>query len=77
MNTVRLNLDFRAFEEDDAPYEYKPEGWAWLDERIAWAKAQGVHVILDMHAPQGAIRASASAAPSGAVAPSTSPTVSA
>lgn len=53
MNVVRLNLDFRIWEDDSDPYHYKPKGWAWVDEKIEWAKRYGVYLIFDMHTPQG------------------------
>ena len=51
MNVVRLNLWFRLFEDDAAPYQYKQEGWDWLNKQIVWAHMAGVRLILDMHAP--------------------------
>ncbi|MBI5506175.1 MAG: cellulase family glycosylhydrolase [Deltaproteobacteria bacterium] len=53
MNVVRLNLWWKLFENESAPYTYKPEGWEWLERNIVWARAAGVRLILDMHAPQG------------------------
>lgn len=53
LNTVRLNLDFRTFEEDANPYTYKSEGWTWLEKNILAARQNGLYLILDMHAPQG------------------------
>lgn len=52
-NIVRLNLDFRFFENDNNPNVYLQAGWDWLDEKILWAKNNNVYLILDMHAPQG------------------------
>ncbi len=53
MNTARFNLSYRVFEHDDEPFVYRPEGWAWLDLNIAWAKRWGIRLIVDMHLPQG------------------------
>ncbi|MCP4656816.1 MAG: glycoside hydrolase family 5 protein, partial [bacterium] len=53
MNTVRFNLSYRVFEDDDEPFVYRPEGWAWLDRNVAWAKRWGLRLIVDMHVPQG------------------------
>lgn len=53
MNVVRLNLWWKLFESESAPYTYKPEGWEWLERNIVWARQAGVRLILDMHAPQG------------------------
>ncbi len=53
MNVIRFCLNYRAFEQDDAPYEYLSEGFAWLDQNLDWAEAAGMYLILDMHTPQG------------------------
>ena len=53
INTVRLNMDFRAFEDDTSPYNYKAEGWHWLEKNILAARENDIYLILDMHAPQG------------------------
>lgn len=53
LNTVRLNMDFRAFEDDANPNIYKMEGWHWLEKNILAARENGVYLILDLHTPQG------------------------
>jgi endoglucanase len=50
---VRVPFNYRHFESDDQPFEYKPEGFALLDSVIGWARAQQLYVILDLHAVQG------------------------
>ncbi len=52
-NCIRLNMDFRAFEDDAAPFTYKQEGWQWLEKNIVYAKNNGLFLLLDMHTPQG------------------------
>ncbi|MFN2377483.1 MAG: carbohydrate binding domain-containing protein [Candidatus Binatia bacterium] len=52
-NVVRLNLWWKVFEDAAAPYTWKEEGWAWLERILVEARAAGVRLILDMHAPQG------------------------
>jgi len=52
-NAVRIALWYRYFEDESNPYNYKEEGFAWLDTIISWAKEAGIYVMLDMHAPQG------------------------
>jgi endoglucanase len=52
-NVVRLPLNYRHFESDNRPFEYKPEGFALLDQVIGWARTQHIYVILDLHAIQG------------------------
>src|SRR5262249_3676780 len=49
----RFLLNYRTFEDDARPGVYKPSGWAWIDQNIAWAKANGIYLILNMHVPQG------------------------
>lgn len=53
MNTVRFYMNYRTFENESAPYQYKQTGWDWIDKNIAWAKTQGVYLILNIHVPQG------------------------
>jgi len=50
---IRVPFNYRHFESDDRPFEYKPEGFALLDQVIGWARALGLYVILDLHAVQG------------------------
>lgn len=50
---VRVPFNYRHFESDDWPFEYKPEGFALLDRVIDWARALQLYVILDLHAVQG------------------------
>jgi len=53
MNAVRFYLNYRTFEDDTDPYNYKQSGWDWIDQNITWAKNHGVYLILNMHYPQG------------------------
>ena len=52
-NSTRFLLNYLTFEDDAAPYVYKDAGWAWIDQNVAWAKTHGIHLILNMHVPQG------------------------
>jgi endoglucanase len=52
-SVVRLPLNYRHFERDEAPFEYLPKGFARLDQMIAWCAKHDLYVILDMHAVQG------------------------
>jgi endoglucanase len=52
-NVVRVALNYRHFERDECPFEYKSEGFRRVDQIVAWAGNQGLHVILDLHAVQG------------------------
>lgn len=52
-NSVRLYLNYRLFEQDDAPYEYLQSGFDWIDLNVQWAKKYDMGIILNMHYPQG------------------------
>jgi len=52
-NSTRFLLNYVTFEDDLAPYTYKQAGWDWIDHNIAWARAHGIYLILNMHVPQG------------------------
>lgn len=53
LNAVRFYLSYRFLEGDDGPSQWLPEGFAWLDRNLAWARAHGVYLVLNMHVPQG------------------------
>jgi len=55
-NTVRFSLHYRTFEDDDAPYEYKDSGFAWVDQNVEWARAQGIRLILNLGVPPGVVQ---------------------
>lgn len=52
-NTVRFYLNYRLLEDDSQPYVYKEEGFAWLDQNVEWASKYGIHILFNMHYPQG------------------------
>jgi endoglucanase len=52
-NSTRFLLNYRTFEDDAAPGVYKDAGWRWIDQNIAWARANGIYLILNMHVPPG------------------------
>lgn len=53
MNAIRFYMNYKTFEADAQPYQYKQSGWDWIDKNVQWAKANGVFLILNMHVPQG------------------------
>jgi endoglucanase len=53
MNAIRFYINYKTFESDNNPYVYKQSGWDWIDQNIAWAKKNGIYLILNMHVPQG------------------------
>ena len=52
-NSTRFLLNYVTFEDDAAPGVYKDAGWAWIDQNVAWAKAHGIRLVLNMHVPEG------------------------
>jgi len=52
-NSVRPALNSRLFVTDGNPNAYSQEGFALLDNLVKWCKANGVYVIIDMHAAIG------------------------
>lgn len=50
---VRLPVNYRHFERDDAPFQYLQKGFARLDQAVEWCARHGVYVIIDLHAVQG------------------------
>ena len=46
-NAIRVPLHYSLFESDDA------EGFKLLDRLIGWSRAEGLYVILDLHAAPG------------------------
>ena len=52
-NVLRIPLNYRDFEDDDRPFEYKMEGFKRLDEALKWCEKYKIYAILDMHAAAG------------------------
>ncbi|HVM46667.1 MAG TPA: cellulase family glycosylhydrolase [Candidatus Acidoferrum sp.] len=52
-NSVRPAINSRLLLAQAEPPVYSEEGFALLDHLIAWSKARGIYVILDMHAAPG------------------------
>lgn len=52
-NSTRFLLNYVTFEDDAAPSVYKQAGWDWINRNVAWAKAHGIYLILNMHVPEG------------------------
>ena len=52
-NVIRLPLNYRHFEDDDKPFQYKSSGFKRVDKVVDWCTDNGLYVILDMHAAQG------------------------
>ena len=52
-NSVRPALNSRLFLSETEPQVQLEEGFALLDNLVAWCKAQGIYVIFDMHGAPG------------------------
>jgi endoglucanase len=50
---VRLPLNYKHFEDDKKPFEYKEEGFARLNQVLAWCEKYELYAILDLHAVAG------------------------
>lgn len=50
---VRLPLNYRHFEMDEAPFQYLERGFNRLDQVVSWCEKHGLYVILDLHSVQG------------------------
>lgn len=51
LDHVRLPIDYDVVMEDDGTF--KEEGFAYIDQCFAWAKEDGLNVILDVHKTKG------------------------
>ena len=50
---VRIPLNYRHFEDDDAPFKYKEAAFARLEQVLSHCEKHGLYVILDLHSAQG------------------------
>ena len=53
MNVVRIPLNYRHFEDDMSPFQYKESGFARLDKILGLCEKHNLYVILDLHSAQG------------------------
>lgn len=53
LNSVRIPVNYRHFEDDDRPFELKEEGFARLDRVVALLARHGIWSIIDLHALPG------------------------
>ena len=54
MNSVRIPLNYKHFEDDDRPFELKEDGFERLSAVIETCARHGIYAILDLHALPGA-----------------------
>ncbi len=53
MDHVRLPIDYTVIEVEDKPFEYKEEGFAYIDQCIGWCMKNNLNIILDLHRTPG------------------------
>lgn len=53
MDHVRLPIDYMVLEDDDRPFEYKEEGFYYVDSCIRWCEKHNLNIILDLHRAPG------------------------
>lgn len=53
LNSVRIPVNYRHFEDDARPFELKEEGFARLDRVVSTLARHGVYSIIDLHALPG------------------------
>ena len=53
VNVLRFALNYRHFEDDQAPGKYKQEGFKHLDRMLQLCRKHGIFSILDMHTAPG------------------------
>jgi hypothetical protein len=53
MDHVRLPIDYMVLEDDDYPFEYKEDGFKYVDSCIRWCEKHNLNIILDLHRAPG------------------------
>jgi hypothetical protein len=53
VNSIRFYLNHRWFEDRSAPGGVSERAFAWLAVNVAWARANGIWMILNLHVPPG------------------------
>jgi endoglucanase len=53
MNSVRVPVNYRHFEDDGAPFQIKEDGFRHLDRVIDECGRHGIYTIIDLHALPG------------------------
>jgi endoglucanase len=52
-NVVRLPFIYNLIEDENNPYNLRPDAWQYLDQAISKAAQRGIYVILDLHGAAG------------------------
>ncbi|MBB2182371.1 glycoside hydrolase family 5 protein [Lachnospiraceae bacterium MD1] len=53
LDHVRLPIDYNVIEDDQTPFQYKEEGFAYIDNCIKWCETYHLNIILDLHKTAG------------------------
>ncbi|MES2742071.1 MAG: carbohydrate-binding protein [Pseudomonadota bacterium] len=53
MNVIRLPFLYSLIEDENRPYNLRPDAWKYLDFAINEAEKRGMYVILDLHGAVG------------------------
>lgn len=53
LDHIRLPFDCSVLESDSEPFNYLEDGFAVMDKALAWCKAAGLNLVLDMHKAPG------------------------
>ncbi|MEO3808291.1 cellulase family glycosylhydrolase [Sphaerisporangium sp. B11E5] len=53
MNCVRLPVNYRHFEDDARPFDFKKDGFRHLDRAIEACARHGIYSVIDLHALPG------------------------
>ncbi len=53
MDHIRLPIDYTIIESEDRPFEYKEEGFAYIDQCIGWCERYNLNIVLDLHRTPG------------------------
>jgi len=54
LNSIRIPVNYRHFEDDNRPFEIDESGFRHLDRVIALGAARGIYSVIDLHALPGA-----------------------
>ncbi|MCL2357191.1 MAG: glycoside hydrolase family 5 protein [Defluviitaleaceae bacterium] len=53
LDHIRLPVDYPVLESDDAPGKYLQSGFEVIDKTLAWCKAAGLNLVIDLHKAPG------------------------
>lgn len=53
MDHIRLPVDYPVLEDDNKPFKYKEEGFAYIDKGLTWCRKYSLNIVLDIHKAPG------------------------